>query len=79
MIGPDQVINGVTVGAIFLMLGFVPGLLDALGEGLDNCACLFFYRLGFMRRARVAGPGPRWFTVTGVVLIVLTFAAYYAK
>lgn len=79
MIRPDQVVNGVTIGAVFSMLGFVPGLLESVGDGLKNCACLFFYRFGFVRRARVSGRGSRWFAATGVALIVLTFAAYNAK
>ena len=80
MIGPDQVVNGVSVGLICLFLGLVPGLLEALADGLENCAALFFWRFApARRRARALEPTPRWFALAGVALIVLTFAAYYVK
>ena len=79
MIGPDQVVNGVTVALLCLLLGLVPGLLEALADGLENCAAVFFWRFAPPRRRRGEGPSPRWFAMAGLVLIVLTFAAYYAK
>jgi hypothetical protein len=80
MIGPDQVVNGVSVGLICLFLGLVPGLLEALADGLENCAGLFFWRFVPPRRgARSIEPTPRWFAMAGVVLIVITFAAYYVR
>jgi hypothetical protein len=80
MIGPDQVVNGVTVALICLMLGFIPGLLETLTDGLENCATLFSWRFtSRFRRSRTMEPGPRWFAVAGVLLMVLTFTAYYAK
>ncbi len=79
MIGPDQVVNGVSVGLICLFLGLVPGLLEALADGLENCAAIFFWRLTPTRRRRSFAPTPRWFAMAGVVLIVITFAAYYVR
>lgn len=79
MIGPDQVVNGVSVGLICLFLGLVPGLLDSLADGLETAVALFFWRLEPPRPPRGIAPGPRWFVVAGVLLIVLTFAAYYVK
>jgi hypothetical protein len=75
MIGPDQVVNGVTIGLIFLLLGLAPEVLQAFSDGLERWAHLF----SLQPRTCVKGPSPRVFIATGVVLIVVTFAAYYAK
>ena len=80
MIGPDQVVNGVMVGLLCLFLGLVPGALDMLAEGLVTASALLFGRFAPPRRtSRGLEPTPRWFAVAGVAMIVLTFAAYYAK
>jgi hypothetical protein len=80
VIGPDQVVNGVMVGLICLFLGFAPGLLNTLAEGLVTVSALFFGRFVPSRlRTRSIEPTPRWFAAMGVGMIVLTFAAYYAK
>jgi hypothetical protein len=79
VIGPNQLVNGITVALICLFLGVVPGLLETIADGLENCASTFLWRFPRPRRSRGEFPNRRWFAVTGVVLIVLTFAAYYAK
>lgn len=80
MIGPDQAVNGLMVGLLCLFLGLVPGVLNMLADGLQNAAALFFWRPDQPRRtSRTVEPTPRWFAAAGVALIVLTFAAYYAK
>jgi hypothetical protein len=80
MIGPDQVVNGVMVGLICLFLGFVPGLLNTLTEGLETAAALLFWRFAPPRpRSRGFEPTPGWFAAAGIGMIVLTFAAYYVR
>jgi hypothetical protein len=80
VIGPDQVVNGVMVGLLCLFLGFVPGLLNMLADGLETAATLFSWRFDQRRRtSRGFEPTPRWFALAGIAMIVLTFAAYYAK
>lgn len=79
MIGPDQVVNCLTIAFIFLALGLVPGLLDALADGIVSVSVLLPWRPAPIRRPSRSAPGPRWFAVAGLVLIALTSAAYYAR
>jgi hypothetical protein len=78
MIGPDQVVNGVTIGLILMLLGLVPGLYQALEDGIANCASLLSLRSPFFTRSR-AFKQPRWFAAVGAFLILLTFLAYYTR
>jgi hypothetical protein len=78
MIGQDQVVNGVTVGLMMLLLGLVPGLYQALEDGIANCATLFSIRSPLLTRSREFKQ-PRWFAGVGVILILLTFLAYFTR
>jgi hypothetical protein len=79
MIGSDQVVNGVTIGLILMLLGLVPGLYQALEDGIANCASLLSFQFAFLSRSRGEFKQPRWFAGVGAFLILLTFLAYYAK
>jgi hypothetical protein len=79
MIGPDQVVNGVTIGLILVLLGLVPGLYQAIEDGLANCASLLSLRFAFLARTSTELKQPRWFAAVGAFLIALTFLAYIAK
>jgi hypothetical protein len=79
MIGPDQVVNGVTMGLILVLLGLVPGLYQAIEDGIANCASMLSFRFAFLTRSREFKQ-PRWFAAVGAVLIAVTFLlGYYTK
>lgn len=78
MIGPDQVVNGVTMGVIMVLLGLVPGLYQAIEDGIVNCASLLSIRSAFFSRSREFKQ-PRWFAAVGTILIAITLLAYYLR
>lgn len=78
MIGSDQLANGIAMGLILIVLGLVPGLYQALEDGLVRCASLLPIRSPFLARSRTFQQ-PRWFAAVGVILILLTMLAYVTK
>jgi hypothetical protein len=78
MIGPNQAVNGITIGLILVLLGLIPGLYQAIEDGIVRCAALLPLRLAFLARSREFKQ-PRWFAAVGVVLILLTLLAYETK
>jgi hypothetical protein len=78
MIGPDQVVNGITMGFIMMLLGVVPGLYQAIEDGIANCASLLSVRSALLSRSREFKQ-PRWFAAVGALLITITVLAYYVR
>ena len=61
-----------------MLLGLVPGLYQAIEDGIANCASLLSVRSAFFTRSREFKQ-PRWFAAVGAVLITLTLLAYYVR
>jgi hypothetical protein len=78
MIGPDQVVNGVTMGLIMVLVGLIPGLYQAIEDGIVRCASLLAIRSAFFTRSREFKQ-PRWFAAVGLILILVTLFAYVSR
>jgi hypothetical protein len=76
VIGPNQLVNGIWIGTILISLGLVPGLYQAVADGIMNFADLWTLRSTFPIRSRIQFQRPRRFAAIGVVLIVVTLLLY---
>ena len=78
MIGTNQVVNGLWMGTILILLGLVPGLYQALGDGIAGFAHLLTFRHAFPSPQTATFDQPRWLVASGLLVMAATFLAYFA-
>lgn len=67
------------MGAGLIVLGVVPGLLQACADGISDATNLVSLRLGMPAHTRAKFTEPHWFALSGVALILLALLAYLSS
>lgn len=79
MITTAQCVNGIWMGVVLIGLGLVPGLFQGIGDSLCTFADALAGQFGFMSRRRMNLGQPRWFALTGAVILCATLLAYSVR
>lgn len=83
MIDLRQAVLGVSMGAVLLVFGLVPGLLQQVAEGVRNAMSAFQNgsllspRFQWQPGSAVEGGRSGWLAVTGLATIAGAVLAYY--
>ena len=67
------------MGAILIIIGMVPGLLEKWADGLSNMAETLFYRSPVRSHAGATFGEQRWLAALGLALIALSFLLFTAR
>jgi hypothetical protein len=78
VIGPHQVVIGLSAGFVLILLGLVPGLFQGLVEGVRNFSDALCSRFPSPSCSYARIYQPRWLGLLGAALIAATLLAYSA-